>query len=156
MNCETRHIHNRHCLDWLDEHCCLSTGCNMIFYFMGDFGRARLWTGAMKLAYLAPRLYELDTAVVLVGEAAEGNEARIGAAARLAEDLRLPFPLIADSEHILWHHYMATSPELAESRAGLILVDGRGRHVCCWPLQAPQQRLDLPALLATLEDLATQ
>ncbi len=86
---------------------------------------------------------------VLVGEG------RMGAAAHLAEDLGLPFPLIADNEHFLWRHYAANSLNVLESRAGLILVDGSGRQLYSRPLQSPQQRLDPAALLATLEDLAT-
>lgn len=154
MNCETHPIHNTNCLNWWDERGCLSTAGNVILYFMGDFRRARLWTGAMKLAYLAPRLKELDTAVVLVGEVAESDDRRLGAAARLAEALDLPFPLLADGQHTLWRRYASAPPEPARTRAGLILVDSRGRPAGCWPLQTRKQTLDLPALLEAVEALS--
>lgn len=156
MSYETRHTHTKNCLDWLDQRCCPDTSSNVILYFMGDFGRAHLWTGAMKLAYLTPRLRALNTTVVLVGEGGDGNDARLDAAARLAEELRLPFTLIADTQRILWRQYAAASANLPGNRAGLVLVDGCGRPVRCWSLQAPQQKLDLDALLATLESLSIE
>jgi hypothetical protein len=144
------------CLDWLDERGCLRTGDNVILYFMGDFSRARLWTGALKLTYLAPRLRELETTVVLVGDVADGDDGRLSAAAHLAEDLGLPYPLIADSQRTLWFRYASTSLESAGSRSGLVLVDGGGRPVRGWPLQSPEQKLDLPELLAAVEALGGQ
>ena len=149
MNCETRHIHNIHCLSWLEACCCLRTGHNMLLYFMDDFSRARLWTGALRLTYLAPRLRELDTTVVLVGEVAEDE--RLAVAASLAEELGLPFALVADRQRILWRRYGVASSEPARQPAALVAVDALGRRVGHWPLQAPEQRLDLPALLTTLE-----
>ena len=149
MNCETRHIHNPDCLDWLYEHRCLHTDHNLILYFMGEFDWARLWTGAMRLAYLLPRLRELSTDVVLVGE---GDEARMGAAARLAEALDLPFPLVADNQRTLWRR--CAPPELGKRPAGLILVDSRGRPAGSWCLQPANQRLEPSVLLSTLEALA--
>ena len=129
MDCETRHVHEIDCLGRVDDGCCLESGHNMLLYFMGDFGRARLWTGAMKLAHLAPQLKALETAVVLVGEVAEGAENRLGAAARLAEELALPFPLVADSQRSLWRRYGAPRP--GRKRAGLMLVNGCGCRVGC-------------------------
>ncbi|MDX1613279.1 MAG: hypothetical protein R3300_03155 [Candidatus Promineifilaceae bacterium] len=155
MTCETRHIHNSDCLDWLDERGRLRTCHNMILYFMGDFGRAHLWTGAMKLARLAPHLHELDTAVVLVGAAPDGDPDRLSAAATLAEELALPFPLIADTQGILWRRYAAAALSPGGGQAGLVLVDGCGRPLACWPLRAPEQRLDVADLLAVLRELVT-
>lgn len=154
MICETRHIHSSHCLDWLDERGRLCTCHNVIFYFMGDMGRAHLWTGAMKLAHLAPRLRELDTDVVMVGATAEGDESRLSAAARLADDLELPFPLVADDQGILWRRYAAAALEPGDGLSGLVLVDGCGRPVTGWPLRAPEQRLDAATLLASVAELA--
>jgi hypothetical protein len=153
MGCNTDHKHSVNRLDWLEASCRRTTGGNTLLYFMSDFGRARLWSGAMKLAYLAPRLHELNTTVVLVGEAADGDDVRITVAARLAEELGLPFPLIADSQHTLWRQYATGSVDRAGKRAGVILVDGCGQPVGSWSLQAPEQTLDLRGLLDALHAL---
>lgn len=153
MSYKTDYIDSGNCLDWLEARCRRTTGGNTLLYFMSDFGRARLWTGAMKLASLAPRLRDLNTTVVLVGEAVDGDDMRITVAARLAEELGLPFPLMADSQDILWRQYAPNSLDRAGRRAGVILVDGCGQPVGHWSLQAPEQTLDLRGLLDALQTL---
>lgn len=98
---------------------------HIVYYFMGNSACSRCWKDAIALSRLYKQLRENDAAVVFVSD---GHNQ--GPAARLAADLKLPFPLLVDSSNALRRRYGLMRPHSVCPIWSLSLVgkDGEIRH----------------------------
>lgn len=119
-----------------------SAACqDVLFYFMDRFTCSHCWQVAVQLARQQALLEERGIKVVLVGGHRYGHEA-----ARLAKDLGLSFPIIADRCATLKQRYLGKHQQ--DSHGSLVLVDSFGRSLQRQTIPSPAQYLDLGQFLA--------
>jgi peroxiredoxin len=119
----------------------------VLFYFMSRFTCSRCWYALMALAHFQEQLRAQQTMVVVVGD---GDH--IQAAAHLAEELAIPFPLVADNNGTLRRLYGLPRPGRCAQSGVFALVDGQGR-VCFYEHNGTRSAVDQ---LAHILDLNRQ
>jgi len=121
---------------------------HVVFYFMCRFTCSRCWRTAMVLAKLNKQLLANNTTVVLVGD-----DRYIEPASRLAAELELPFPLLADKHGTLRRIYGMRRPNSDCCHGALVLVDLHGAvrfgHECA----SAEASVNITNLLAAVEEL---
>ncbi len=135
-----------------------AAGCqHIVFLFMYRFTCSRCWRTAMKLGQLHKQLQKKDTTVVMVGDSHH-----IGPATRLAAELELPFPLIADDSGALRRllRIRGSASSCSHSASGcshyaVVLMDRQGAVQYCQDVSNPGTTLNAIELMAATENLVS-
>lgn len=94
---------------------------NVVLFFMDRFTCSRCWYDAIRLGKHQSILKRYNILVLLIG----GGE-YLGPATRLAAELDLPFPILADSDEDVWKHYVANSHPSDRYHTVIAVIDDNG------------------------------
>jgi peroxiredoxin len=119
---------------------------NVILYFMREFSCSFCQRHVARLKQLYSALQSHNTAVLVIGG---GSRAE---AEKLAAQLQVPFPVLADPDREVYHRY-GLEKVISLQRSGIIVVDRQGRVSYSHPTTLPIAGPDRAALLSTLEYL---
>ncbi len=94
----------------------------ILFFFMERFSNSRSWRSAMKLAAHNNWFDDHNIIVILVGDGEHLMPAN-----RLADEMGLPFLLLADHTGALWRRFARSEFKSLQRRDAYVLVDLCGR-----------------------------
>lgn len=120
----------------------------VVIFFMRDFGCHTCVGHVLNLAKAHPQIQALYAQVLVIG----GGSA--AAANRLAEKYKLPFPILADTDHKVYDRFGLEKVLLYWQRSGVFIIDREGVASYINEATSPSASFDLSRILLELTALA--